>query len=68
MDLQVDGGNGAVSLHSGNYYKITFTALGFTPQGDLNPCSDLEGAHAKVEYSSGSDSKINSLLTIEMHK
>jgi len=68
MDLQVESSNGAISMHSGNYYKITFTALGFTPQGDLNPCSDLEGAHAKVEYSSSTDSKINGLLTIEMHK
>jgi hypothetical protein len=40
----------AMALHSGNYYRIEFTALGFTPKGDLSPCKDLEGVPAKVEY------------------
>ena len=39
-----------MALHSGNYYEIGFTALGFAPKGDFNPCKDLEGKSAKVEY------------------
>jgi hypothetical protein len=24
--------------------------MGFTPEGELHPCTDLEGATAKVDY------------------
>jgi hypothetical protein len=39
-----------MSLHTGNYFRIQFSALNFTPAGDLQPCTQLEGTHAKVEY------------------
>jgi hypothetical protein len=42
--------SGTLQLHSDNYYKIAFSAMGFTPEGELRPCSDLEGSKAKVEY------------------
>ncbi len=50
IDLTLTAKAKTMALHSGNYYKIRFTALGFRPKGDLNPCQDLEGATAKVEY------------------
>jgi tetratricopeptide (TPR) repeat protein len=50
IDLAVDAKGKVTSFHSGNYYKIVFSALGFTPTGELNPCKDLEGRPAKVEY------------------
>jgi hypothetical protein len=50
MTFQVIRGGRPVPLHSTNYYKIGFTALGFTPAGELHPCSDLDGKNAKVEY------------------
>ncbi len=37
-------------MHSANYFKIDFSALNVTLKGDLNPCADLEGKPAKVEY------------------
>ena len=39
-----------LELHNPNYFKIEFSAFGFTPKGDLNPCEDLEGTTAKVDY------------------
>jgi len=68
MDLDVDAGGHTVSLHAHNYYKLRFTALGFMPKSDLQPCNDLEGAHAKVEYIEGAAPKTNGLVAIEMHK
>ena len=50
IDLTIAAKAKTLALHRGNYYKIRFTALGFTPKGDLNPCQDLEGVTAKVEY------------------
>jgi len=58
-----------MTLHSGNYYKIEFTASGFTPKGDLNPCKDLEGKPAKVEYvESTANPGIAYVVAVELHK
>ena len=69
LDLSVVGEAKTLSLHSGNYYKIQFTSLGFNPRGDLKPCTELEGRPAKVEYvESLGDSGTGQVLAIELHK
>jgi tetratricopeptide (TPR) repeat protein len=69
INLTIDAKGKTVALHSGNYYKIGFTALGFTPTGDLNPCRDLEGKPAKVEYVESSATPPTAyVLAIEIHK
>ena len=69
IDLAVDSKGKTTPLHNGNYYKIAFSALGFTPKGELNPCSDLEGKPAKIEYID-SPTKLASayVVAIELHK
>jgi tetratricopeptide (TPR) repeat protein len=69
MDLQLLAGGKSLALHSENYYKLHFTALNFTPEGDLNPCKDLEGRPAKVEYVESADESASArVLSIELHK
>jgi tetratricopeptide (TPR) repeat protein len=69
LDLAVTSAAKTLALHSDNYYKIQFTALGFQPKGDLNPCSDLESKPAKVEYvESAEKSDAPHLIAIELHK
>lgn len=69
MDLTIAAKGKTTPLHSGNYYKIGFTALGFAPKGDLNPCEDLEGMSAKVEYvESSAKSAAPYVVAIELHK
>lgn len=68
MDLDVIAGTKTITVHAANYYKIDFTALGFTPDSELKPCTDLEGAHARVEYIESSTPKANGLIAIELHK
>ena len=68
MDLDVIAGSKTISMHASNYYQIDFTALGFTPESELKPCSDLEGAHAKVEYVESSTPKTNGIVAIELHQ
>jgi tetratricopeptide (TPR) repeat protein len=50
MELKVESDGKALSLRSDNYFKIQFTAVGFTPAGELHPCTDLEGMKAHVEF------------------
>ena len=69
LDLAVTSGTKTLALHSDNYYKIQFTALGFQPSGNLNPCGDLENRSAKVEYvESTNKSDPPHLISIELHK
>lgn len=69
IDLTISSGGKATPLQGGNYYKIEFTALGFTPAEELNPCKDLEGKPAKVGYVDSS-AKASPLyvVSIELHK
>lgn len=69
IDLTVDSGGKSLPLHSENYFKIQFTSLGFQPRGELNPCKDLEGRPAKVEYvESANSAALARVLGIELHK
>ncbi len=69
LDLAVASGAKTLSLHADNYYKIQFTALGFQPSGNLNPCSDLENMSAKVEYVESADkTDLSRVIAIELRK
>jgi len=69
LDLTVDASGKLVALHVDNYYNIKFSALGFQPGGDLNPCSDLENRPAKVEYVESANPSVNAqLISVELHK
>jgi tetratricopeptide (TPR) repeat protein len=69
LDLTVTSGAKGLTLHSDNYHKIEFSALGFQPGSDLNPCHDLENRPAKVEYVESADkSDAPHLLAVELHK
>lgn len=69
MILSVVTKGTTVALHSRNYYTIQFTALGFTPQGDLKPCTDLENRPAKVEYiESPGKPGTGQVVSVELHK
>lgn len=69
MDLAVRSGPKSISLHSENYYKLSYSTLGFQPSADLKPCSDLTGRPAKVEYEeSANKTDLPRLLSIELHK
>ena len=68
MDLDLESDGKTIALHAANYYKVQFSALGFKPTGELRPCSDLEGRHAKVEYVESSATKANALVTVELYQ
>jgi len=69
MELKVEGDGKTLPLHSNNYFKIQFTAVNFTPEGELHPCTDLEGMKANVEFfeASGKSSE-GQIFSIELRK
>jgi len=69
IDLKVAANGKTMALHSGNYYEIGFSALGFTPKGGFDPCKDLEGKSAKVEYvESSTKSTAAYVVAIELRR
>ena len=69
LTLQVESGKNHVSLQARNYYKLEYSALNFTSAGDLNPCRDLTGKTAKVEYfEAGGEGKEGQIVAIELSK
>jgi tetratricopeptide (TPR) repeat protein len=69
IELQVAGAKSTVKLYNNNYYQIEFSALNFTPQGDIHPCSDLEGSKAKVQYFTTADETVDGqIIGIELSK
>ena len=59
----------AVSLYRNDFNQIEFTATNFSPKGDLNPCTDIEGMKAKVGFTEVSDKSIaGQILTVELSK
>ncbi len=58
-----------VSLYRNDFNQIAFSATNFTPEGDLNPCTDLEGREARVAYAEVSDKSIaGQILSVELSK
>jgi len=69
LELTVSGSGKLIPLHVDNYYKIPFSTLGFQPDQDLNPCTDLENRPAKVEYVESANPSVTAqIVSIELHK
>jgi hypothetical protein len=59
----------AVSLYRNDFRQIEFSATNFTPKRDINPCTDIEGLKAKVEYAEVSDKSVaGQILSVELTK
>jgi tetratricopeptide (TPR) repeat protein len=59
IELKVQGGAKELSLYSNNYYQIAFSAANYKPEGEIHPCTDLEGMKASIQYASTSDKTID---------
>jgi hypothetical protein len=69
MDLQVMAAGKKIPMHSNNYFNVQYSVLGFDLKKDLNPCADLDGRRAKVEYiESEVPNGPAALVAIEIHK
>jgi len=58
-----------VTLYSNNYFSLDLSALSFEPKKEMNPCHDLGGMKASVQYAESSDKTIDGqIVSIELHK
>jgi len=69
IELEVAGAQGTVKLYNNNYYDIGYSAANYTPQGEIHPCSDLEGMKAKVQYFATADKTVGGqIVSVELSK
>jgi hypothetical protein len=69
MRLTVKGSAKPISLHARNYYKVEYSARGFNPSANMNPCKDLEAMQATVVYFEGETSSAEGqIIAIELRK
>jgi tetratricopeptide (TPR) repeat protein len=59
IEFHVAVGAKSVTVYSNNYFKLDISALGFTPQGNMNPCTAIEGMKARVQYAESSDKTVD---------
>jgi tetratricopeptide (TPR) repeat protein len=71
LTLKVDPADKApaILLYRNDFRQIEFTVTNFTPKSDINPCTDIQGLKAKVEYAEVSDKSIaGQIISIELSK
>ena len=69
LEFQVDGGGRTYSVYNNSFSKIELTVVGFTPSGAMNPCTDLNGMKARVQFAGSSDKTVDGkVFAIELHK
>ncbi len=67
LNLQLQGPKDTILLSSSSYWQVEFSAENYTPQGEIQPCSDLEGAQGTVLYAEaeGKDA-VGQILSIQL--
>jgi hypothetical protein len=69
MDLTIRADDRSLLLHSENYYRVTYSALNFTPSQELQPCRQLEGMHAQIRYYHiKGQSYVGEMISIQLSK
>lgn len=58
LQLQLQNASGTIFLYSNNYFNVSFTAVNYTPEGELHPCSQLEGKTARISYAETADKTV----------
>ena len=69
FDLERSGTPRTLLLYRNDFKQIEFSATNFTPKGDLNPCTDMEGLKAKVQYAEVTDKSVaGQVISVELSK
>jgi len=59
LELQLVGATKTVTLFNKNYYKIDLSTLGFTQSESIEPCNNIEGMKAGIEYADAPDKGVD---------
>lgn len=63
IELEVDAAEHKLVLFNENYDQILFSAANFPPKGKIDPCTDLEGVTASVQYFATGDKSVDGQIT-----
>ena len=67
LEFELEGAK-TYRVYNNDFTKIDLSASGFTPK-TMNPCNDLAGYKAKVQYAESSDKTVDGqVFAIELHK
>ena len=69
FEIAAPGKPKPVAVYTNDRFKLDLTAFGFTPPAEMNPCLDLEGWKARVQYAETTDKTIDGqVVLIELRK
>jgi tetratricopeptide (TPR) repeat protein len=69
IELRVENAGKGVSLYSNNYYKIDYSTTNYAPEGEIHPCTDLEGMKASIQYAATADKTVDGqILSVQLSK
>lgn len=69
LEFRVEGDKRTVKVYSNDFSKIDLTAIGFTPKGSVNPCSDFDGMKVRVQYAETADKTVDGqVFAVELRK
>lgn len=67
--LTLDADGKTLTLYRDNYFDVRYSAVGLEIKGDLHPCTDLAGKHARIEYAEVKDpTAAGQILTVALMK
>ncbi len=69
LELTIATRTRPVKLYINNYFKLQVSAVNFTPDGEMQPCKDLQGMKARVQYVQSSDKSVDGqIIDVELRK
>jgi hypothetical protein len=69
IEFRLVGPTKPVKVYNNNFASIDLSAMGFTPDGALNPCKDFEGMKADIQYAESSDKTVSGqVFFVELRK
>jgi len=69
ITLDVEDSGKTVILYNNDLFHIPFTAANYTPDGELHPCTGIEGMKARIEYGEVSDKTVGGqILSVMLSK
>ncbi|HEX6772984.1 MAG TPA: DUF1570 domain-containing protein [Acidobacteriaceae bacterium] len=69
MELQLQAGEKTISLYSNNYFNVPFSAANYTPEGEMHPCTELDGKKAHISYAETADkTAVGEIISVELSR
>ncbi|HEV2214364.1 MAG TPA: tetratricopeptide repeat protein, partial [Terracidiphilus sp.] len=69
IEFELVGRKKTVQVYNNHFNQLQMSAVGFSPQGSMNPCRDFEGMKARIQYAESTDKTVDGkVLSIVLMK